>query len=115
MDDIESMLKRWIDAGVLDSATAARIRAWEAAQTREPSTQRSAAGLAWQGVVALILGGILLATGVILFVSAHWDQLGPGARFALVLTMVTVFHLAGALVRNNYQALSTVLQAVGTI
>ncbi len=115
MADIESMLKRWIDAGVLDSATAARIRAWEAGQGREPSTQRSAAGLAWQGVVALILGGILLATGVILFVSAHWDQLGPGARFALVVSMVAVFHIAGAVVRENYRALSTTLHAVGTI
>ena len=34
------------------------------------------AGLRWQGMVALILGGILLACGVVLFVSAHWDELG---------------------------------------
>jgi uncharacterized membrane protein len=115
MADIESMLKRWSGAGVLDSATAARIRAWEAEQDRSSSPQTSAAGLAWQGVVALILGGILLATGVILFVSAHWDQLGPGARFALVVSMVGVFHIAGAVVRENYRALSTTLHAVGTI
>ena len=35
-------------------------------------------GLRWQGMVALILGAILLACGVVLFVSAHWDELGPG-------------------------------------
>jgi len=115
MSDIESMLKRWQDAGLLDGAVVARIRTWEAAQNREPSNQRSAAGLAWQGVVALILGGILLATGVILFVSAHWDELGPGPRFALVVAMVAVFHLAGALVREHFRALSTTLHAVGTI
>src|SRR5437764_13657100 len=115
MADIESMLKRWIDAGVLDSATAARIRAWEAGQSREPSTQRSAAGLAWQGRVALILGGILLASGVILFVSAHWDQLGPGLRYLLVMAMVIIFHLGGAITRERSRATSTTLHAVGTI
>ena len=115
MTDIESMLKRWQAAGVLDGAAADRIRAWEAKQSQATVPQRSAAGLAWQGVVALILGGILLATGVILFVSAHWDQLGPGTRFALVLTMVAVFHVAGGVLRDNYRALSTTLHAVGTI
>ena len=115
MADIESLLKRWQAAGVLDGAAAVRIRAWEANQVQPSDTQRSAAGLAWQGVVALILGGILLATGVILFVSAHWDQLGPGARFALVVTMVGVFHLAGAAVRERYRGLSTTLHAVGTV
>ena len=108
MPDIEQLLKRWQSAGVLDSVAAARIRAWEEAQQRP-------AGLAWQGVVALILGGLLLATGVVLFVSAHWDDLGPGARFALVVTMVAVCHLAGALVRDNFRAMSTALHAVGTI
>ena len=34
--------------------------------------------LALAGMVALILGAILLACGVVLFVSAHWDQIGPG-------------------------------------
>src|SRR5579864_5945883 len=108
MADIEGLLNRWKSAGVLEGETAERIRAWESGQKR-PS------GLHWQGIVALILGGILLATGVILFVSAHWDQLGPGARFALVVSMVAVFHIAGAVVRENYRALSTTLHAVGTI
>jgi uncharacterized membrane protein len=108
MPDIEQLLKRWQSAGVLDSVAAARIRAWEEARQRP-------AGLAWQGVVALILGGLLLATGVVLFVSAHWEELGPGARFALVVTMVAVCHLAGALVRHNFRPMSTALHAVGTI
>jgi uncharacterized membrane protein len=108
MPDIESMLNRWQSAGVLDGAAAERIRAWEAGQEKP-------AGLKWQGAVALILGGILLATGVILFVSAHWDEISPGARFALVVTMVTVFHLAGGMVRDRFRALSATLHAVGTI
>ncbi len=88
MADIEGLLNRWKSAGVLEDETAERIRAWESGQKR-PS------GLHWQGIVALILGGILLATGVILFVSAHWDDISPGARFALVVAMVAVFHLGG--------------------
>jgi uncharacterized membrane protein len=117
MVEIERLLNRWESAGVLDAGAAARIRTWEEEQKRPAGSGRSpfVAGVAWQGVVALILGGILLGTGVILFVSAHWDQLGPGARFALVLSMVSVFHLGGAMVRDRFLALSTVLHAVGTV
>lgn len=115
MADIESMLNRWQSAGVLDRQAAERIRAWEADEQRPDERERSAAGLAWQGVVALTLGGILLAAGVILFVSAHWDDIGPGSRFALVVAMVAVFHIAGAMVRDRFLGLSTTLHAVGTI
>jgi uncharacterized membrane protein len=122
MDQIEKLLNRWTSAGVLEAASAARILAWEADQKNgasptgdEARRTTTVAGLAWQGVVALILGGILLATGVILFVSAHWDDIGPGARFALVIVMVAVFHLGGALVREKFYAMSTTLHAVGTV
>src|SRR5579859_3175644 len=108
MADIEPLLKRWQSAGVLDAGAVARIRAWEA-------EQEGPSGLAWQGIVALILGGILLATGVVLFVSAHWEDLGPGARFALVISMVAVCHLGGGVVRENSRPLSAALHAVGTI
>lgn len=107
MPDIESLITRWLSAGVLDAAAAERIRGWEASQKRPT-------GLRWQGMVALILGAILLASGVVLFVSAHWDELGPGARFTLVLAMVGVFHTAGAATRASYRAMSTALHAVGT-
>jgi len=107
MPDIESLITRWQSAGILDAAAADRIRGWEAGQKRPT-------GLRWQGVVALILGAILLASGVVLFVSAHWDELGPGARFTLVLAMVGVFHTAGAATRASYRAMSTALHAVGT-
>ena len=88
MADIESLLNRWQTAGVLDTAAATRIRAFEEEQAKP-------GGLRWQGMVALILGAILLGCGVVLFVSAHWDELGPAARFAIVIAMVAIFHLAG--------------------
>src|ERR1035438_10369016 len=108
MADIESLLNRWQTAGALDAEAAARIRAFEEKQEK-PS------GLRWQGIVALILGAILLACGVALFVSAHWDELGPVARYAIVIAMVAVFHLAAGFARKGYQGLSTALHAVGTL
>src|SRR6516164_7721773 len=107
MSDIESLLKRWQSAGVIDAEVVARIRAFEAQQSR-PS------GLRLQGRVALILGGILLASGIVLFVSAHWDQLGPALRYTLVMLLVAVFHFGGAIARERFRALSTTLHAVGT-
>jgi uncharacterized membrane protein len=122
MIDYESYLKRWQSAGVLDADTAARIQAWESAQELtsvsrgpEPKAEARESGLAWQGRVALILGGILLASGIILFVSSHWDQLGPGMRYMLVMALVTVFHLGGAITRDRYPATSSTLHAVGTV
>ena len=88
MSDFEAMLKRWQTAGALNAEAAARIRTWEEQQLK-PS------GLRWQGMVALILGAMLLACGVVLFVSAHWDGIGPFWRYLLVIGMVTLFHLAG--------------------
>ena len=108
MSDFEAMLKRWQTAGALDAEVAARIRAWEK-QQQKPS------GLRWQGMVALILGAMLLACGVVLFVSAHWDEIGPGWRYLLVVGMVTLFHLAGACTRKGFRGFSTALHAVGTV
>ena len=125
MADTETLLKRWEAAGVLDAETAARIRAHEAKAAGETaaglddrSSQRHvhvAGVVKWQGVTALILGGILLACGVVLFVSAHWDQMGSGARFALVLAMVAVFHIGGGLTQTNFGGMSSALHAVGTV
>ncbi len=110
MPDIESLLTRWQSAGVVDAETAARIRAHESR-----SASKESSGLRWQGITALILGAILLACGVVLFVSAHWDQLGPAARFALVIVMVAVFHKAAAFARPSFRGMSTALHAVGTV
>ena len=108
MTDFEVLLNRWLSAGFLDAEAADRIRAYETEQ-EHPS------GLRWQGLVALILGALLLAAGVVLFVSAHWDQIGPGSRFAVVIAMVTLFHLGGACTRKSFRSLSTALHGVGTV
>jgi len=113
MADFESLLTRWQSAGVLDAEDAARIRAYESEQTSPAGLHWQRVG--WQGIVALTLGAIPLAYGVALFVSAHWDLLGPGSRFTLVVAMVAAFHLAGAFTRKVYRGLSTAFHAVGTV
>jgi uncharacterized membrane protein len=112
MTDIEGLLSRWQSAGVLDAAGADRIRAYE---LDHELIRKKHAGVRWEVLVALILGAILLACGVALFVSAHWEDLGPGARFSLVMAMVAVFHIGGALAREDFKPLSMSLHAVGTL
>ncbi len=113
MAHYESLLNRWQSAGVLDADAAHRIRAYE---TKENSPAGiTSRRIGWQGMVALILGAILLACGVVLFVSAHWDQIGRGARYLLVIGMVSVFHFGGAWARKRYEGLSTAMHAVGTV
>ncbi len=139
MPDIETLLIRWQKAGVLDAETVARIRAHEArsgasaptdAKESEPEREAHVIGIKWQGITALILGALLLACGVVLFVSAHWDELSPGARLALVLSMVAVFHAGGGMfhpndedlssgapgtARRSFEGMSSALHAVGTV
>jgi len=104
----ERYLGRWTSGGLIDPATAERIRAYE-------SEQEKSQGLRWPVLLAIGLGGLLLGAGVLLFVAAHWDALSPGERFGLVLLLVGVFHLAAALATERFPVLSTALHAVGTI
>jgi uncharacterized membrane protein len=106
-DALEKRLERWVSAGVVDASTATRIRTFEESQS--PSER-----LRWPVLLAVALGGVLLCAGVLLFVSAHWDELSPAWRFTLVLILVAVFPLAGALTEERFSALSTTFYAVGT-
>ena len=102
------LLTRWTDAGVLDDATAARIRAYE---LEHGDSNR----LRWPIQVALVFGALALGAGVLLFVSAHWDSLSPGMRFALVTALVAVFHVGGAMTAERFPAMSSTLHAIGTM
>ena len=100
------LLERWRGAGLIDAASAERIRAWESAQPTAAHRRLSA--------VAFGFGGLSLGAAVLLFVAAHWDSLAPGSRFGLVLALVATFHVAATAVRERLPALATTLHAVGT-
>jgi len=104
----ESPLRRWIEAGLLDGDAAARIRAWESDRPGEASPR-------WPAWLALGLGGLLLGAGVLLFVAAHWEGLGPAQRFLLVLVVVGGLHLAGAFTAGRSPGLSAAFHACGTV
>jgi uncharacterized membrane protein len=108
MEKWEQDLARWQSAGVVDAATAERIRAFESAE-QKPTGQR------WQVLVALIFGGILLGAGVLLFVAAHWDEVSPLSRLGLVMGMLAVLHLGAVLAADKFQGMATALHGVGTV
>jgi len=108
MENPEQHLARWEQAGLIDAGTAAAIRSFEAARTKQGGRQ-------WMVLLVLILGGILLGAGVLLFVAAHWAELSPLSRMLLVLAMLVFFHGIGLLARERFDALATAMHAVGTV
>jgi uncharacterized membrane protein len=108
MENPEQNLARWERAGLIDANTAAAIRSFESTRTKQGGRQ-------WMVLLVLILGGILLGAGVLLFVAAHWAQLSPLNRTFLVLAMLVFFHGIGALARERFNALATAMHAVGTV
>ena len=104
----ERALERWQGAGLVDAATADRVRAFEAAEAHPT-------GARWQVVVALLFGGILLSAGVLLFVAAHWDTVAPGARLVTVLGLLAMLHVGGVFTAERFPTLSTALHGVGTV
>lgn len=108
MNDWQSYLFRWSEAGLIDASTADQIRAFEQAHA---GTKK----LRWPVLIALAFGGLMVCGGVLLFVAAHWDTLAPHTRFALVLVLVAMFHVGGAAAADRFPALSSSLHAIGTV
>lgn len=104
----ERSLQRWVEARLIDPGTAQRIRVFETDRERR-------GGRRWPVVLAWVFGGVLLCAGVLLFVAAHWDEMSPGGRFALVLLMVGAFHAGAAFLRERAEVLAHVLHGVGTV
>jgi len=106
--ELEPSLERWVQAQILERSTADRIRQFETEQAPERRAR-------WPVIMALAFGGIMLAAGVLLFVSAHWDELSPFQRMALLVLAVGGFHAGGAFSLDRFHALGITLHAVGTV
>jgi uncharacterized membrane protein len=105
--DWERRVSAWSDAGVIDTATADRIREYEVAQVAATRTR-------WSVWLAVLFGGVLLCAGVLLLVSASWDELSPASRLSLVVGTVVFFHAAAAAAARWSERVALVLHAVGT-
>ena len=105
-NSVSRAIDRWLEAGIIDAATAGRLRAAEDAR-RPAQTGRLA-------VVAFGFGGLLLAAGVFLFVAANWQDLSSWSRFAILVAMVAALHVGAAFGSRFSPALGTSLHAVGT-
>ena len=106
--ELEPSLDRWVEAQLLERAQADRIRQFETEQAPERRAR-------WPVIMALAFGGMMLAAGVLLFVSAHWDDLSPFQRMALLVLAVGGFHVGGAFSLDRFHALGLTLHAVGTV
>jgi hypothetical protein len=106
-EEWERWLARWTREGIVSPDIAARIRAFETSQVQEHR-------LRWPILLALGCGVVALSAGVLLFVSAHWDDLSSAERMAVVLAMLMSFHLGGAFARSRFPALATALHGIGT-
>ena len=106
--DVNQRLVEWTRAGIIDAHTADRIRAYE--QQRSGSAR-----LRWPVLVAVAFGSLTVGAGVLLFVSANWDALSPQTRFALVILLVSAFHVVGAFVADRFPAMGSAFHAIGTV
>jgi uncharacterized membrane protein len=107
MADLEKQLQRWVDARLIDTAAAGRIRQFE---------EESGRGrLRWPAILAIGFGALMLCAGILLFVASHWDEYSPAQRFSLVLGMVALFHLAAGLLGTKVHAIGVALHSAGTV
>ncbi|HZF14916.1 MAG TPA: DUF2157 domain-containing protein [Steroidobacteraceae bacterium] len=104
--DWQRRVDRWRDAGLIDRDQADRIVAFEKAA--------GAAGSSIFNNIIWALGGVLLAAGILLLVSAHWDEMSPALQFMAVLLLIASLHAGGALTAGRLAALSFTLHATGT-
>ena len=66
-------------------------------------------------MLAMAFGGLMLGAGILLFISANWDQLSPTARFSIVVAAIGLLHGLAVWSRTKSEILAMTLHAVGTI
>ena len=111
---LSDQLRRWLQAELIDADVAEAIQRWEDSQLKQ-SKHSSVRHLAVPIRLSILLGSLLLAAGLLLFVSAHWDQMPPLWRVSLLLFIVIALHTGGAWFAERFQLMAIGLHAVGTV
>tara|TARA_B100002051_G_scaffold275517_1_gene319858 strand:- start:2731 stop:3894 length:1164 start_codon:yes stop_codon:yes gene_type:complete len=111
---LSDQLRRWLHAGLIDADVAEAIQRWEDSQSND-SKHFSARHLGLPIRLSILLGSLLLAAGLLLFVSAHWDLMPPLWRVTLLLFIVIALHAGGAWFAERFQLMAIGLHAVGTV
>ena len=111
---LSDQLRRWLQAELIDADVAEAIQRWEDSQLN-PSKHSSVRHLTVPIRLSILLGSLLLAAGLLLFVSAHWDQMPPFWRVSLLLFIVIALHAGGAWFAERFQLMALGLHAVGTV
>ncbi|MCK9518292.1 MAG: DUF2157 domain-containing protein [Dehalococcoidia bacterium] len=91
----EEHLRRWQAAGLLDEATAARLREFESARHERTADERP-------GILEAVvyLGVAIAAVGVAILVGSAWGDLQDWARIAVVGVPAVLALLAGQALRS---------------
>ena len=111
---LSDQLRRWLQAELIDADVAEAIQRWEDSQLKQ-SKHSSVRHLAVPIRLSILLGSLLLAAGLLLFVSAHWDLMPPLWRVSLLLFIVIALHTGGAWFAERFQLMAIALHAVGTV
>ena len=111
---LSDQLRRWLQAELIDADIAEAIQRWEDSQLNQ-SKHSSMRHLTVPIRLTILLGSLLLAAGLLLFVSAHWDQMPPLWRVSLLLCIVIALHAGGAWFSERFQLMALGLHAVGTM
>ena len=111
---LSDQLRRWLQAELIDADVAEAIQRWEDSQLKQ-SKHSSVRHLAVPIRLSILLGSLLLAAGLLLFVSAHWDLMPPLWRVSLLLFIVIALHTGGAWFAERFQLMAIGLHAVGTV
>ncbi|WP_062307107.1 DUF2157 domain-containing protein [Demequina subtropica] len=102
MNELETRLGRWVEAGLISPETAADLRRFEAAHPQDgPARPRP---LALVGEVVGYLGAVLTVSALAFLLSRTWTDLPTAARIALVAALVAITTTAGILAARTASA-----------
>ncbi|MDD2553663.1 MAG: DUF2157 domain-containing protein [Desulfotomaculaceae bacterium] len=96
--------KRWVSRGIITADQAEQITGLYSAENKNRLVS-----------VLLLLGAILLGTGIILFFAANWQFIPIWGKIILVIVTLITFHLTALLTYENYPRLSQTLTLLGCI